>query len=406
MRAFALSLLILVGVGTSCDSGTGSTAGPVIVIGSDLPASESADALSASLAVRLAITQHPQIGRYRLTYKSLDDSPLITSPVKGLQNIRRLVADGRVLGMVGPFTSNAFDQIPIGNDASLAMLSPSNTNWCLTLPNPQCNPQPSDIRVRPNNYFRIVAPDPVQGRAMARFAAGTLQIKRAAAFTLSQPFDDVTLKGFADEFKRDGGDLVFSANLPDGTKSFVPFLQAARSRGADAIYAATEADVCKVRAQMKGIFPDGDFFLGMDTLSGLEGSPCIQVAKDNADGMVATVSVADLHDGQHPGLKTLVDAYRNAYPHAAAISPYGIHAYDCALILIQAITQAVNRRGGGFPKRQEVVAQIATSTFSGVSGRYSFDGNGDAVSPLMAVYEVKGGGWVYLQQIDASANSA
>jgi hypothetical protein len=52
------------------------------------------------------------------------------------------------------------------------------------------------------------------------------------------------------------------------------------------------------------------------------------------------------------------------------------------------------------------VAQIATSTFSGVSGRYSFDGNGDAVSPLMAVYEVKGGRWVYLQQIDASANPA
>jgi hypothetical protein len=52
------------------------------------------------------------------------------------------------------------------------------------------------------------------------------------------------------------------------------------------------------------------------------------------------------------------------------------------------------------------VNQIATSQFHELAGTYSFDANGDAVSPLMAVYQVKSGQWVYLQQIDASPTPA
>jgi branched-chain amino acid transport system substrate-binding protein len=396
-------LLLVFAVIMSCESTSNAPAAPSIIIASDFPLADAADALSSTLAISLAVAKYPRIGRYRLAYESMDDSPLITSPVKGVQNVRRMIADGQVLGMVGPFSSNAFDQIPIANEASLAMLSPSNTNWCLTQANPQCALKPTDLRVGPNNYFRIAAPDPVQGRAMARFAAHTLNIKRVAAFTLTEPFDDLTLQGFVDQFRRDGGNVVLTANLPSDTKSFVSFLSAARAQGADAVYAATEDGVCQARAQMKGIFPDGAYFLGMDTLSGLELSDCVQVAKDNADGMVATVSVDDLRDSQHPGVKAFLAAYSKAYPHTA-ISPYAISAYDCALILIQAITAMVKANSGGFPKRQQIVTEIATSTFQGVAGSYSFDSNGDAVSPLMAVYEVKGGQWVYLQQIDASAN--
>jgi hypothetical protein len=37
-----------------------------------------------------------------------------------------------------------------------------------------------------------------------------------------------------------------------------------------------------------------------------------------------------------------------------------------------------------------------------VTGTHSFDANGDPISPLMSIYEVQNGRWVYQQQIDAS----
>jgi branched-chain amino acid transport system substrate-binding protein len=398
------SLIVLVCLSSACQTGAVSPEGPYIVIASDTPISGSDGAYAAPLvqAIQLAITQHPKMGRFKVVYEPMDDAPALLAPVKGVQNVKRMIADPRVLGVVGPYlSSSAFDQIEVSNSASLAIVSPSNTNWCLTRPHPLCETQPAALRVTGiNNFFRITAPDSIQGRSMARFARNTLQIKRAAAFTLRGVFEDVTLSGFADEFKRDGGDLVYSANLPENTTSFLNFLQTARSLGAESIYAATEQDVCQVRAQMSGIFPKDAYLLGMDNLE--ESSDCIQNAGPNADGMVATVSVADLAGSNDPAVNQFLDAYRKTYPHTKTLDPYAFAAYDCALILIDAIAQAVTASGGAFPTRPQVVNQIAVSQFHGLAGTYSFDPNGDAISPLMAVYQVKGGQWVYLQQIDAS----
>jgi branched-chain amino acid transport system substrate-binding protein len=378
------------------------------VIASDTPLSGSDGAYAAPLvhAIQLAITQHTRIGRFKVVYQPMDDAPALLAPIKGVQNVKRMIADARVLGVVGPYlSSSAFESIEVANSASLAIVSPSNTDWCLTRPHPICDPQPAALRVTgTNNFFRITAPDSVQGRSMARFARNTLQIKRAAAFTLHGDYDDVTLSGFADEFKRDGGDLVYSADLPENTTSFLEFLRTARSRGAEGIYAATEQDICQVRAQMSGIFPKDAYFLGMDAIQEL--GDCIQNAGANADGIVATVSIADLALSKDPAVNKFVVAYRNAYPHDATVDPYAFAAYDCTLILIDAITQAVKANGGGFPTRLQVVKQIAASQFHGLAGTYSFDANGDAVSPLMAAYQVKGGQWVYLGQIDASPTPA
>jgi branched-chain amino acid transport system substrate-binding protein len=403
-----VGLAVLVCLTGACETGAVSQEGPSIVIASDSPLSGSDGAYAAPVvqAIQLAITQHAQIGRFKVVYQPMDDAPALIAPVKGVQNVKRMIADARILGMVGPYlSSSAFEQIEVSNSASLAMVSPSNTNWCLTRPDPSCATPPADLRVTgTNNFFRITAPDSIEGRSMARFAWKTLQIKRAAVYTLGGQFEDVTLKGFVDEFQRDGGEVVFSNELPGSTTNFRPFLQTARSLGAETVFAATEGNDCLVRAQMGGIFPKDAYFLGMDIMQ--ESSDCIPNAGANADGMIATVSVPDLAGSKDPAVIKFVDAYRKAYPRTETVDPYAFAAYDCALILIDAITQAVAANGGGFPTRLQVVSQIATSQFHELAGTYSFDANGDAVSPLMAVYQSKGGQWVYLGQIDASPTPA
>jgi len=80
-----------------------------------------------------------------------------------------MVDDSRVLGMIGPYVSYVgYPTIPVANRADLAMISPTNSNACLTQAGPDCATDPSSLRpTGRNNYFRIQPPDAAQGTAMA-----------------------------------------------------------------------------------------------------------------------------------------------------------------------------------------------------------------------------------------------
>ena len=411
MRLRTLALVAGCGlVSTACQTpsvtSSPSSRSADILIASDMPTSGSQASATRPLeqAIQLAIDQHPLVGRFKLAYRPFDDALLgAQSPQKGIQNVKRMIAEPRVLGMVGPYNSDVgAAEIPVANAAGLAMISPSNSFVCLTQMLPACPFRPETLRpAGPNNYFRTAPPDPVEGRAMARYAATSQNVRRVAAFTLNPDLGNPILDSFAAELGRMGGQLVLRQVLPAGTSDFTGFLATARTRGAQAIYAADATTAtCKARAQMKRIFPSGTYFLGID---GVVLPACIQEAEDNADGMLGTVGDVDPTRSADTAVKQVLDAYRKAFPNTSEVAPYTFAAYDCARILIDAITRAVEADGGSFPTRSQVVEAVAHTHFKGVTGTYVFDANGDAISPLMSIYRVDHGQWVYLQQIDASS---
>lgn len=392
---------------SACDSGSapGSTSPrDEIIIASDLPASGfESNALPAQQAIAFAIQQQRTIAGYPLRYWPLDDSLAANpSPARAVGNMQQMVDTRQVLGMIGPFTSNVAPyEIPIANLEDLAMLSPSNTNDCLTLS--YCNP--NEVALRPtsrNNYFRIAAPDPVQGRAMARYAAQRLGVTRAAAFNDIGFEGEPIIKEFADELTRHGGQVVLEQNLvasdaPDYSK----FLTQARSLGAQAVYAvglAADNHDCRARAQMETLLPNS-YFLTWDGITTSE--DCFGDAGTDTSNMFGTFS--DVDPRRVSRVSKDVTAYLKAYTRASDVSIYTFAAYDCARIMIAAIAQAIRDNHGAVPSRPQVVAALArTQGFKGVTGTYSFDANGDALSPLMSIYTVQNGKWSYLEQIDAS----
>ncbi len=406
LTAFALLAM-------ACQTGPPSTGGNEIVIASELATSGGNEdfGIPVQQAIELAIRQQGSIAGFKLVFRPFDDTlGSAPSATKGVQNVRTMISDSRVLGLIGPATSKtAYAEIPVANEANLVMLNPSNTNRCITLPAPYCSAQPADLRAKgPSNYFRIVPPESVQGRAMARFATGTLKLQRVAAFNEWVDEGEFVIDSFKDELTRGGGALVLRSTLPSGTLDFTRFLADARANGAQAIYAVSgdsSDHVCVAAAQAKSVFPQGVYFLGTDVV--VDDAVCLKDALNAANGMVGTLTDVDVTQSKDEAAKTAVQAYRNAFPKTSnvGLNTYIFAAYDCARLLIDAISRAVEANAGRLPTRLQVLQAVAhTQGFKGVTGTYSFDANGDAISPLMSISKVQNGGWVYLQQLDASAN--
>lgn len=391
------------------DSGTAGPSGPSgdIIIASDLSVS-SLDGIAVTLeqAIRLAVAQHPTIGRFKVSYWSLDDALAgNSSSEKALQNVAQMVDDNRVLAMIGPLTSYvAFPTIPVANLGDLAMVSPANTAGCLTQGKPpECGGDPSTLHPSGrNNYFRIAPPDDAQGNAMARYAARNLNVKRVAVINEWAHDGDTIIGRFARELELNGGKIVVKEDVDSGTTDFKTFLANAQLKGAQAIYAIGDGDsdrICVAASQMSADL----YFLGTDSI--IYGSQCIGEALSRTGSMLATYPDVDITKSQDPKAMNVVRQFHQSYPNAT-ISEYTFAAYDCAMIVIDAIERAIEANGGRLPNRRQVLDAVTRSQFTGVTGTYSFDTDGDAIFPLMSVYKVVSEKWTYLSKIDGSASSS
>jgi branched-chain amino acid transport system substrate-binding protein len=308
--------------------------------------------------------------------------------------------------MVGPFNSGvAAAEIPIANQAPLAMISPSNTNECLTLEFPYCQAYagytaPSLRPTGKNNYFRIAANDTHQGPAMADFAYDTLGLRTVAVWDDQEPFGLGVADNFAKEFTSKGGKVVDRQGFPTSSKpDFHAWLNRAKTDGAQGIYAgATSATFgCIARQQSQGIFPPDSYYLGPD---GIGDGQCITDAGTTMgnDHMYASQGVADAN--ANPTAAATIAAYKAAHPNPSDTGAYTYAGYDCAAILIDAIGRAIDANGGKIPTRQQVIDQLAkTVAFKGLTGTYTLNAAGDPTTPALQIQQYKSGAWTTIKNI-------
>jgi len=386
---------------TSAAATTAAAVGEVI-IASDLPTSgaEASGGLPTQQGAAFAVSQLKTYKGITISFLPFDDTVNgVHDPQKGAQNVQQMVSNPKVIGMVGPYNSNvARAEIPIANQAALAMISPSNTNECLTQLFPYCDPKPAALRpTGKNNYFRVAAPDTVQGPAMADYITKTLKLTKVAVFSDNETFGKGVADNFVKRFQANGGTITNRSDFDwKTTNDFKPFINAAKTAGAQAIYAgATDGTKgCIVRSQMQGILDVP--FTGPD---GIQTDQCLKDAGSNTANMFATVAAADA--SQNPDAASIIAAYKQVYPKPTDIAAYTFAGYDCASILLDALKRAIDANGGKVPTRQQVVDAVqATNALKLTTGTYSFDANGDPKSATMAFYATKGtpAAWVFQSQ--------
>jgi len=394
MVAMALSGCTLGGDGAQHVVGT-------VKLGADLPLSgdDAPDGLPVRNAIALAIDQAGVVcgaashrdACVRLETVIEDDvSQGIHDAAKGAQNVQRLAADGRVIGMVGPlYESLAKSELPVANAAPLAMVSPAVTDECLTR-------EPADghcgglkARLRPgggNTFFRVVTTQLDEGAAGADLAFRTLGKRQAFVLNDQSPFGQAVARAFADRFARDGGTVVDPSDLgafdPGQPPAFGIRVDRARASGADVIYFAGSAILAaaSLRREMVARMPQVPL-IGTDRLAN---SQFAKSAGASARGCYYTVVgpyPPRIHEAASVGR-----AYRQTY--GVDIASASLAAFDATNLLIAAVRRAIDDAGGKLPSRLDVLREVAkTKNYAGAMGVMSFDSDGDTSLKLVTAYQ-------------------
>lgn len=429
----AVALGVFASLSACTVPGIGGSPAPVLHIGVDLPldGAEGRIGTPALNGVRFYVQQHPMLDGYAVELVVKDDAlnGIPEAPL-GAANIAGFVSDPRLLAVIGPLDSSvARAEIPVANQAALAMVSPATSSPCLTradyLPAPlrltrspiTCKDAglPSAADLRPtgvNNYFRLAATDDLQGPAAADFAYGSLHVLRAATVSDHEAYGEALATAFGTRFRSLGGSIVGTLDYdPSQAVDATAFLKRMKADGVRAVYfgglAANKG--CQLRGQMAGIFDQGEAtpFLGGDGIA--EDPVCVQDAAGNVAGIYATVPIPNASN--IGTAEPVIAAFRAAYPQASAFGAYTVSAYDAAGLVYDAVDRAIRNgggQGGQLPPRGNVISQLSvTKGFPGATGILGFDPYGDSTHRALSVFEAPAAGpdspWRYAGALDYTA---
>jgi branched-chain amino acid transport system substrate-binding protein len=392
MRLAVLATVLIASLATSCTttSPPSRDQGPVIAIASDPPTSgvDNLDVVPLRAAIELAIHDQGSVHGYPLVYEPFDDALVgIWSPFKGEQNVRIMIKQPQILAVVGPYNSQVAQfEIPVTNEAGLVMISPSNTVDCLTSLAAPCARRPTSI----NNYFRIAASNSAQASAAALFAVGKLKLKRFAVLTDGSDYGTLLADTFSAELKASGGAVVSRQTYSQNTNDYSSLLRNAHDAGAEAVFVGGEVGngACRVRGGMSGVFPTDAYMLAGDNIT--DTTCAADAGKGANDHLLAMIS------SSQPAPTSKV--FKEFTAHGIRPTTYTFGAYDCAQVIIDAISRAIQINGGKLPNRGQVLdAVAATHALVGTTGTFTFQPNGDAINPAVSVYRLQNGDWSFWQ---------
>jgi len=406
-----LAILAACGSGTSSGGGTTPTATTsyTIKIGSDLPVSgkDTSSGKPAQDGAQLAVTQanaNHTVAGVTFVFDPKDDvGPSGThDPTVGAANVTALVGDAEVAGMVGPFNSSvAKAEMPITNQAPLAQISPANTNPCLTKSTDAsgCSGKNDLIpTLRPTgkvSYFRVATTDDNQGPAVADYEAKQ-SLKKVYVIDDAETYGIGIANTFIAEWQKLGGTVLGHASEPGTTTSYVSLLTQVAATHPDVIYfgGVDSTGGTLVRQQMKEV-------PGLQNLpyAGGDGivTPAFATTIQPLGGGPVVGSAAVVDTTTNPTAATFRQQYAAAFP-SDPINVYSAASYDAANILIQAVKTALangakaptssSDSATGTTFRTAVIAAVQGISYTGITGRQSFDSNGDTQLKVISLYKL------------------
>jgi branched-chain amino acid transport system substrate-binding protein len=321
-------------------------------------------------------------------------------PQTGANNMSQLVADDKVVGVIGPLNSSvAKAQIPISNEGGLPQCSPANTNPDLTK-----GDGGKQLRTKPNNYVRVVTTDDVQGPAAAQYLYDTLGKKSVYIIDDTETFGKGVADAFEADFKARGGTVTKHDGAPKTTQDYVTIMTAAASGNPEAIYfggvTSTGGARILLAAAQAGL---GNIpYVGPDGIN--DGSATTKDSFLNLAGDKAANSYSTLAGiGTFAGKEKFDADYKAEYNIDA--TGYAAQGFACAQIFIDALGRAAASNPGDMKALREalrVALTDTTHTYKTIQGDITFTAEGDTSQRIVSIYsfDATAKDWKFETQVD------
>ena len=385
--------------------GTGTEAegeAKTVKIVSDLPLQGSSAAQTESMnnAIQLYLQDiGNKVGNYTIEFEAFDDS----TAAKGAwdeatcaANARKFVEDESIIGVIGTFNSGcAKIEVPIANEASLAMVSPANTATGLTHEGPGAEEgepdkyYPSGVR----NYARVVTSDDIQGAIGAQYMQETLGC--TSMYILDDK--DAYGKGVADAFESAAGDIGLEVAGHEGwdanASNYKSLFTKIKASGADCLYIGgiscfNGGQLMKDKVATWG---DNEEIQTLVSDGFVLQSLFEEAGEENVEGAYGTAPTLNPDDLPGEGA-AFIEKYSAQYGAPEVYTAYAVGA-------LQVILAALEASDGTREGVTEQLFQVSTDT---VIGPISFDENGDPAEKFESVFQGKGGAWTFVEQVAAA----
>ncbi len=386
------------GAATTETSDGGDGGGETLKIVSDLPLQGSDREQTAQMnnAIRLVLEDAGnKAGDYTIEFEAFDDS----TAAKGAwdealcaSNARMYAEDESVVGVIGTYNSGcAALEIPILNEASVAMISPANTAVGLThvgVGSGDGEPEkyyPSGTR----NYARVVASDDLQGKTDAEFFKNDLGVTKVFILDDKEQYG----KGVADAFEsfaeEIGLEVVGHEGWDKSAQNYTALMTQIEGTGADGIFLggiSTNNGGQLVRDKV-AVLGDNETVKLMGSDGFVLTTLFEEAGPENAEGMYGSAPVIAADNLTGAG-EDFITSFTEQYPDES-IQVYTAYAAACA----QALLDAIERSDG---TREDIVAKLfETDIADGITGPISFNENGDPSDGRMSIFVGRDGDWAF-----------
>ena len=299
----------------------------------------------------------------------------------------KLVADTSVVGVVGPLNSSVAKSVaPVMAAANLALISPSNSGVDLTGRGVLAS---GGTQTRPyKSYFRVCATDDIQGPFAANYAVKDLGKKKIAIVHDKKAYGQGLAEAFAKQAKANGATVLPTETINPGDTDFSTLITKLKSQSPDFLFYGGEyPEASKITKQMKSAGLNIPLMGG----DGVQAADYIKLGGTAANGDFATALGAPT-DALDSAKQFLADYKAAGYKDPA--DPYGAAAYDAANAIIKALAKSYKSGKSGSDLRGDVVTNVQSTDFAGVTGQISFDQFGDTNNKVLTVYKVDNGAFV------------
>jgi branched-chain amino acid transport system substrate-binding protein len=359
-------------------------------------------------AAKMALDEvKSEVAGYKLELVFLDDASPTTGSWDGTieaGNALKAIADETALVYFGTYNSGAAKiSMPLTNKAGMAQITPANSYPGLTKKG--FAPGEPDI-YRPTgkvNYFRTYGADDFQGASGAAWA-------KCLGYKKIYILDDRQLygKGIADVFDKKAREFGLTVVGHDGIESvnidFRSLLTKVKASGADLVYfgGLVDSGGPQILQQMDalGFFKAGVKMMSDDAMYTDAVPAAVSPEVINGNLLVTFAS---------PALDQLpTDVGKNFFKNYKAkygSDPIGwsLYSYNAVLVIIDSIKRAAPKITAAKTvdeKRAAVLeAMRATKDLDGVSGKITFDENGDPTTYLMSGFLFKDGKYVWQRNL-------